>query len=267
MIHKSIKCHIHKILLSSGYAIAVDLFFKHDFKFRIISIYLPCDNSQLRLSVQNTIIQWIQQAISLNIQPIILGDFNASDYLIHSPSIKFKLLHFLQYNNLYNLASHTQSFIPTWQSSRYSSSIDYIWANQPILRYLNSFIIEDPDTSTKSDHKILISNWSFPYAYSGKPRYSTKTRRRTFLYKNMNNEQWQLFSDQVTLNLTTNQTPLTTHTSESLESTWHKIQNSIISAALQHIPNKKFTVRNFQHIFLTKASKLYHYLKKLENII
>jgi len=95
MIHKSIKSHIHKILLYSGYAIAVDLFFKHDFKFRIISVYLLCDDSKLRLLVQNTAIQWIQQAIALNIQPIILGDFNASENNVQSSSIKYKLLHFL----------------------------------------------------------------------------------------------------------------------------------------------------------------------------
>jgi hypothetical protein len=245
MIHKSIKSHIHKILLYSGYAIAVDLFFKHDFKFRIISVYLPCDDSQLRLLVQNTAIQWIQQAIALNIQPIILGDFNASDNNVQSSSIKYKLLHFLQYNNMYNLATYTQTSVSTWQSNRYYSSIDYIWANQPLLRYLNNFLIDDPDTSTQSDHKILTSYWCFPHAYIGKPRLSTKTRRRTFLYKNMNTDQWQLFTDQVTANLTSNRTPLTIQTLESLESSWHKIQTSIISAAIQHIPNKKFTVRNF----------------------
>jgi len=65
----------------------------------------------------------------------------------------------------------------------------------------------------------------------------------------MNNEQWQLFSDQVTLTLTTNQPPLTTHTSESLESTWHKIQNSIISAALQHISNKNLQLEIFNTSF------------------
>jgi endonuclease/exonuclease/phosphatase family metal-dependent hydrolase len=168
MIHKSIKTHIHKILLHSGYAIAVDLFFKHNFKFRIISVYLPCDDSQLRLQVQNTAIQWIQQAISLNIQPIVLGDFNASDNNIQSSSIKYKLLHFLQYNNMYNLAAYTQTSASTWQSNRYHSSIDYIWANQPLLRYLNNFTIDDPDTSTQSDHKILTSHWCFPHAYIGK---------------------------------------------------------------------------------------------------
>ena len=39
----------------------------------------------------------------------------------------------------------------------------------------------------------------------------------------MNDDQWQLFTEQVNSNLLANQTPLSTQTSESLESTWHKI--------------------------------------------
>jgi exonuclease III len=161
MVNRWLYPHVHKTLTMPGYAIALDIFFKHDFKFRIISVYLPCDDLQLRLQVQNTVIQWIQQAHSLNLQPIVLGDFNASDDHIHSGSIKYKLLQYLQYNNMYDLAKHTQSSTHTWHSSRFQSNIDYIWANHTILRYLNSFYIEDPDTSTKSDHKILISLWTF----------------------------------------------------------------------------------------------------------
>ena len=83
----------------------------------------------------------------------------------------------------------------------------------------------------------------------------------------MNNELWQNYSEQVASNFTDNKVPLDTNTTESLESTWHKIQSSIISAALQHIPNKKFTVRNFQHIYSSKASLLHSSLKRLGNII
>ena len=83
----------------------------------------------------------------------------------------------------------------------------------------------------------------------------------------MNNELWLNYSEQVALNLASNKVPYTTNTIESLEATWHKIQTSVISAALQHIPNKKFTVRNFQHIFSAKASKLHCNLKRLGNII
>jgi len=71
----------------------------------------------------------------------------------------------------------------------------------------------------------------------------------------------------VSSNLKPNHTSSSTQTTDSLETTWHKIQTSIISAAHVHIPNKKFTVCNFQHIFSSKASQLHSYLKKLGNII
>ena len=83
----------------------------------------------------------------------------------------------------------------------------------------------------------------------------------------MNNELWQLYTDQVLTNLSSNNTPLNANTTESLEATWHKIQTSVVSAALKHIPNKKVTLRNFQHIYSAKASYLHHNLKKLGNII
>ena len=85
MIQKHLKPHVHKTLQFPEYAIAIDLFFKHDFKFRIISIYLPCDDLQLRLLIQNNIIQWIQEANTKNIQPIIMGDFNVTDNLQSHP--------------------------------------------------------------------------------------------------------------------------------------------------------------------------------------
>ena len=267
MVRNSLTPHIHKITSIPGYALLIDLFFKHDFKFRIISTYLPNDNTTLRLNTQNTIIQWLQEAHTLNLLPITLGDFNASTNNIHSNSIKYKLLQYLSYNNMYNLASHSNSSSPTWHSSRYSSEIDFIWAYHTILTYLTSFSTDDADSSSLSDHKILISRWSFPYAQHGQRRHKTRTRRRVFNYKIMSDIKWEEFSNQVNSNLNLNSTPSSTHTSESLETTWHKIHTSIITAALQHIPNKKYTVRNFQHIFSSKATHLHSNLKKLGNVI
>ena len=82
MINNSLKSHIHNIHTHPGGAIAVDLFFKHDFKFRIISVYLSSTNQQYRNQTQDKVISWIQQALSLNLHPIILGDFNAPIPLI-----------------------------------------------------------------------------------------------------------------------------------------------------------------------------------------
>src|ERR1700752_4901893 len=83
----------------------------------------------------------------------------------------------------------------------------------------------------------------------------------------MNDTKWEEFSNQVDTNLNSNHTPLLTHTPESLETTWYKIYTSLITVTLKHIPNKKFTVRNFQHTFSSKATHLHSNLKKLGNII
>ena len=168
---------------------------------------------------------------------------------------------------MYNLAAHTSSSSPTWRSSRYSSEIDFIWSYHTILTYLTSFETDDTNANSLSDHKILISRWVFPYALQGQRRHKTRTRRRVFNYKAMDSAKWEDFSNQVHNNLLSNSTPLSPDTDESIEATWHKIQTSIIFAALKHIPNKRFTVRNFQHIFSCKASLLHSSLKKLGNII
>ena len=94
MISNILRPHIHNIPTYSGYAVAIDLFFKHDFKFRIISVYLPSDDLQLSLDIQNNVIQWINQSLNNNIQPIIIGNFNASQNNISS-AIKYKLLQFV----------------------------------------------------------------------------------------------------------------------------------------------------------------------------
>src|SRR5260364_211116 len=101
-------------------------------------------------------------------------------------TIKYKLLQFLQFNNMYYFAEYTQLFLPTQQSSRYQTTIDYIWAHNPILRYFSKFESDQSNTSTNSDHIILISRWSFLYALFKTRRYSTKTRRKVFGYKSMN---------------------------------------------------------------------------------
>jgi len=63
------------------------------------------------------------------------------------------------------------------------------------------------------------------------------------------------------------QVPRTTDTTESLKKTWHKINTCIITAALKHIPNKKYTVKNFSHAFTPKATLLHKDLKTIGHII
>ena len=54
---------------------------------------------------------------------------------------------------------------------------------------------------------------------------------------------------------------------ESLEKLWYKIYTSIINAALQHIPNKKYTIKHSFHTFSPKATALHKDLKQIGSII
>ena len=83
----------------------------------------------------------------------------------------------------------------------------------------------------------------------------------------MDKEKWEEFLSQYQNNISYHNTSLHSNSTESLECIWHKLQTSIITAALKTIPNKKFTVRNFHHTFTPKASELHKDLKTIGNIM
>ena len=83
----------------------------------------------------------------------------------------------------------------------------------------------------------------------------------------MNKETWEDFANQVNHNLNQNNIPLDINTSNSLETHWHKIQTSIISAALKIIPNKKIKFQNFHHTHSQKATQLHQTLKLIGQTI
>src|ERR1043165_1961122 len=83
----------------------------------------------------------------------------------------------------------------------------------------------------------------------------------------MSKEDWNNFTDQINSNIIQHKVPTSMNVANSLENTWHKIHTSIINAALQHIPNKKYTIRNFHHTFTPKATQLHHDLKTISHII
>ena len=57
MINNNLKLYIYNVLTLYEGAVAINLFFKHDFKFRIISVYLSTSNKSHRDSAQEKAIQ------------------------------------------------------------------------------------------------------------------------------------------------------------------------------------------------------------------
>ncbi|CAG8834628.1 12802_t:CDS:1, partial [Cetraspora pellucida] len=131
--------------------------------------------------------------------------------------------------------------------------IDYILADDLLISYLYKFKLDNSLSSTNSDHQILISTCKFSFTIS-KARDKNRCKRRTYNYKVITKENCEEFSNQVKTNMIEYQVPTTTDTTKSLEQTWHKIDTCITKAALKHITNKKYIIKNFFHNFTPKAT-------------
>jgi len=184
MIQKHLQPHIHNCQTHPGGAIALDLFFKSEIKLRIIAVYLSSTDMQKRNNTQNTVITWIQQALQHNLHPIILGDFNTHDDICSSSS-KFKLINYLHHSNMFDLGAHVDNKHFTWSNNTSHSRIDYIWTDSFNIQFFLSYKLDDSNTSTLSNHSVLISTWTFTNAYSKPSHFHTGISHRIFNYKAM----------------------------------------------------------------------------------
>lgn len=266
MIHNFLQPHIHNCLTHPGGAIAIDLFFKSNIKLHIILVYLSSMDMTKRTATQTTIINWIQSALQHNLHPIILGDFNTHNFNFRS-SAKYRLINFLHHSNMYNVGAHFDNTHYTWSNNTYSSRIDYIWTDQFNIQFLLLYKLDTSDTSTRSDHLILNTSWTFPNAYSKCSHLHTGISHHVFNYKDMTSENWSEFLDLLSTKLNQHQTPLSLQTAESIDTIWHKIEHSIISTAIATIPNKVSCKRSYNHKYTPHSTQLYLSLKKLDHLI
>ena len=83
----------------------------------------------------------------------------------------------------------------------------------------------------------------------------------------MSTDKWSEFSDLLSHNFSLHNTPLNSNTNESIETTWHKIEHSIINTAIHSIPNKKTCKRSYNHQYTSHSTLLYTSLKELGHLI
>ena len=83
----------------------------------------------------------------------------------------------------------------------------------------------------------------------------------------MLSDQWTEFSELITQLFLQHNIPSSTNTHENIDTTWHKIQHSILQAAIQLIPNKISRKRSYNHKYTPHCTALYTGLKKLGHLI
>src|SRR6185295_7787168 len=83
----------------------------------------------------------------------------------------------------------------------------------------------------------------------------------------MSTEDWESFANTLFQQLFLHKTPINSETDESIETTWHKIQCSIIYSATHTIHNKVSRKRSYNHQYSPHSTLLHLSHKKLGHII
>ncbi|GET55718.1 uncharacterized protein LOC110249295 [Rhizophagus irregularis DAOM 181602=DAOM 197198] len=255
--------HVQKIDLWKGRLLKLDLFF-HQTKISIISVYIPPYHSihyKERDAIFAQLNLWLDKVRSNNYHVVILGDFNA-DEISHShfPQHHLKILRSLSSRYFTDHQSHISSISgpsPTFYYQNGSSILDYIWSSPGFpAPSLFSYVESCPKLNDNqfTDHRILITafNFSSCFATLAKARLKQKSEQRTiFLYKNIKEDSWETFSNEVNsrleLYLATHYLFISSFSALSLDKLWHALKRSILGGAIDSLP--------FQHVFNTHHHK------------
>ncbi|PKY26319.1 hypothetical protein RhiirB3_441577 [Rhizophagus irregularis] len=215
--------HVQKIDPWKGRLLKLDLFF-HQTKISIISVYIPPYHSihyKERDAIFAQLNLWLDKARSNNYHVVILG-----------PS-------------------------PTFYHQNGSSRLDYIWSSPGFpAPGLFSQVETCPKLNDNqfTDHHVLITAFDFSscFAILSKARLKQKSEQRTiFLYKNLKDDTWDKFSNEVNsrleLYLTTHHPSVSSLSALSLDKLWHALKRSILGGAIDSLP--------FQHVSNTHHHK------------
>ncbi|GBC32945.2 hypothetical protein GLOIN_2v1785090 [Rhizophagus irregularis DAOM 181602=DAOM 197198] len=215
--------HVQKIDPWKGRLLKLDLFF-HQTKISIISVYIPPYHSihyKERDAIFAQLNLWLDKARSNSYHVVILG-----------PS-------------------------PTFYHQNGFSRLDYIWSSPGFpAPGLFSQVETCPKLNDNqfTDHHVLITAFDFSsyFAILSKARLKQKSEQRTiFLYKNLKDDTWDKFSNEVNsrleLYLTTHHPSISSLSALSLDKLWHALKRSILGGAIDSLP--------FQHISNTHHHK------------
>ncbi|GET52559.1 RNA-directed DNA polymerase from mobile element jockey-like [Rhizophagus irregularis DAOM 181602=DAOM 197198] len=247
----------------NGHLLKLDLFF-HQTKISIISVYIPPYHSihyKERDAIFAQLNLWLDKARSNNYHVVILGDFNADEFShSHLPQHHLKILRSLSSRYFTDHQSHISSTSgpsPTFYYQNGSSRLDYIWSSPgfpaPGL-FSQVETCSNLNNNQFTDHRVLITAFDFSscFAILSKAQLKQKSEQRTiFLYKNLKDDTWNKFSNEVNsrleLYLTTHHPSVSSLSALSLDKLWHALKRSILGGAIDSLP--------FQHVSNTHHHK------------
>ena len=273
LIKKHLANHIYKHAGNLGRYIYVDMEFPARFKIRVINLYLSSSNLQLRMQTIKEVTDLIRQALSTDMNIILLGDFNAEPNRPINPSKTNEFFTKLQSLNIFNSCDllHPNANIthPTFRHSICStpSCIDHVYTSSSLSTGLTNSCIIDIDPQY-SDHSIVSSTILIP-ELTKKTISSKAIKKILFLYDNTNNDQWTAFAKKTDNLLEScylkDMTSNRLRSIHNLNFYWNHLQKCIVKAAEKTLPYK-FSANHIKDFRPKALKKEYRQLFEVQKL-
>ncbi|CAB4380687.1 unnamed protein product [Rhizophagus irregularis] len=185
-----------------GYAQSIDLVLKgKENSIRLINVYLICNDKKKKTAITETVDKWIDEAKILNMNLIVMGDFNERKVNQDNASKDTMFLDMLDEYNLIDIHTkfNNEEALTTWSNGTISTTIDFIYMSYKLINKVEIHEILNIEKVLDTDHKALTITLRIKDERTADFRKQQESQN--FMSKKLLKTEWENIANRVEENL------------------------------------------------------------------
>ncbi|CAB4399117.1 unnamed protein product [Rhizophagus irregularis] len=186
----------------TGYAQSIDIVLKgKKNSIRLINVYLICNDKKKKTAITETVDKWIDEAQILNLNLIVMSDFNERKVNQDNASKDTMFLDMLEEYNLIDIHTkfNNEKALATWSNGTISTTIDFIYMSYKLINKVEIHEILNIEKVLDTDHKALTITLRIKDERTADVRKQQETQN--FMSKKFLKMEWENIANRVEENL------------------------------------------------------------------
>ncbi|CAB4381990.1 unnamed protein product [Rhizophagus irregularis] len=248
----------------TGYAQSIDIVLKgKDNSIRLINVYLICNDKKKKTAITETVDKWINEAQILNLNLIVMGDFNERKVNQDNASKDTMFLDMLEEYNLIDIHTkfNNEEALATWSNSTISTTIDFIYMSYKLINKVEIHEILNIEKVLDTDHKALTITLKIKDEWTADFRKSQETQN--FMSKKFLKMEWENIANRVEENLI--ESPINLDIYNDNTKYWSVLRDRITMEMDKSIKEKQLQLNSKEkyQTDLSKMTIIQHLKKKI----
>ncbi|CAB4373414.1 unnamed protein product [Rhizophagus irregularis] len=237
-----------------GYAQSIDIVLKgKENSIRLINVYLICNDKKKKTAITETVDKWIDEAQILNLNLIVMGDFNERKVNQDNASKDTMFLDILEEYNLIDIHTkfNNEEALATWSNGMISTTIDFIYMSYKLINKVEIHEILNIEKVLDTDHKALTITLRIKDERTADVRKPQEIQN--FMSKKFLKIEWENIANRVEENLI--ESPINLDTYNDNTKYWSVLRDRITMEMDKLIKEKQLQL-NSKGKFQTDLSKM-----------